>query len=373
MRLLLTTDTVGGVWHYTATLARALADDGHAVLLAVLGEPSASQLAQLPAELVISCRNHRLEWMTDAQPEIQPAANWLADLARGWRADVVHLNQMVYAGVVRFEAPIVVVIHSDVLSWFSEVRGVSPPPEWEWYRRSVKTGLRAASRLVAPSRYQADLVGRHYGVPVSTVIHNGVDMSATGNHSESLPPIVISAGRAWDEAKGIRFLDQALMSMGETAPPAHLLGDLQGPGSAVFTAERLMCEGSVSAAESRRWMARATIYCGPSLYEPFGLGPAEAAANGCALILSDIGSFRELWDGCAAFFRPGDSVALANLIGEMVADPTRVAGLAAVASARARDWYSAVEFANAYLATYHHLRRGTTPSARQAPSILRGA
>jgi glycosyltransferase involved in cell wall biosynthesis len=67
---------------------------------------------------------------------------------------------------------------------------------------------------------------------------------------------------------------------------------------------------------------------GPSLYEPFGLAPLEAALRGCALVLSDIGSFRELWDGCAAFFPRGDAEVLAAVLAELEADPKRGARLA---------------------------------------------
>ena len=36
-------------------------------------------------------------------------------------------------------------------------------------------------------------------------------------------------------------------------------------------------------------------------YEPFGLAVLEAAQAGMRLVLSDIPSFRELWDGAATF------------------------------------------------------------------------
>jgi glycosyltransferase involved in cell wall biosynthesis len=40
------------------------------------------------------------------------------------------------------------------------------------------------------------------------------------------------------------------------------------------------------------------------LYEPFGLTVLEAAISRCALVLSDIPTFRELWDGAALFVDP---------------------------------------------------------------------
>jgi glycogen(starch) synthase len=45
----------------------------------------------------------------------------------------------------------------------------------------------------------------------------------------------------------------------------------------------------------------------PARYEPFGLSVLEAALSGCALVLGDIASLREVWGGAACYVRPGDS------------------------------------------------------------------
>src|SRR3546814_15067984 len=67
------------------------------------------------------------------------------------------------------------------------------------------------------------------------------------------------------------------------------------------------------------WRERAGIFVSPSLYEPFGLAVLEAAMSGCALLLSDIPTFRELWDGAAVFTPAGDSDALADRLQAMAA------------------------------------------------------
>ncbi len=369
MRILLTTDTAGGVWHFAATLSRALADDGHAVLLAVLGDPSETQLGDLPEEIAFTSRDFRLEWMVDGAMDVDRTAAWLANLARSWGSDVVHLNQMAYPGAARFGPPSLVTVHSDVFSWFSEVRGVTSPDGWEWYWNAVTSGLRAATHTVAPSRYQAKLLERHYRIAGASVIHNGVDTGPAGEVARSRSALVVAAARAWDEAKGMRTLDEAISAMGDLAPDAHLFGGLDGPDGAVFRPIRLKSEGTLSNSELRRRLRRATIYCAPSLYEPFGLAPAEAAAAGCALVLSDIGSFRELWDGCALFFPPGDSARLTDAIRSLMQDGARVSKLGAASAARARERYSADRFANDYLSLYFDLIRGF-PTALPLPTPL---
>lgn len=48
-------------------------------------------------------------------------------------------------------------------------------------------------------------------------------------------------------------------------------------------------------------MGRAAVYAAPALYEPFGLAILEAAQAGCALVLGDLPSLRELWGDAAAY------------------------------------------------------------------------
>jgi glycogen synthase len=368
MRLLITTDTVGGVWNYTSTLARTLADEGHAVLLAVIGDPTDEQMTLLPENVAIEVRRYRLEWMPDSSVDLGTTARWLAQLARSWRSDVIHLNQMAYPGIVPFQVPTVVVVHSDVSSWFSEVRGFPPTAEWGEYVRVVQAGLAAADVVVAPSQYQADLVCRHYGQRRIRVIHNATEIPAQEPELRSEPSI-LTVGRAWDPAKGIATVDRALELFGDDAPPAHLLGAVEGPGAVAGQTGRLLRHGAVSRVEVERWMNQTTIYVAASLYEPFGLAVLEAAARGCTLVLSDIGSFRELWDGCATFFPKNDSEQLAVQLRAVLQDREHARALGAAARARARKDFSVERFAADYLSVYSGFPRPTAIPIPALPSL----
>ncbi len=78
---------------------------------------------------------------------------------------------------------------------------------------------------------------------------------------------------------------------------------------------------------------RASIYAMPARYEPFGLSILEAGLSGCALVLGDIPSLREHWDGAAAFVAPDDREALRSAIEGLIDSPARRAEL----GRRARD------------------------------------
>lgn len=356
MRVLVTTDTVGGVWTYTEMLVRGLVERGEECLVAMIGGPSDERAERLPPSVEREAAPYRLEWLPDTSAaDIRDASDWLRELARRWGADVVHLNQLAYSADP-FDVPALVVAHSDVFSWFREVRDADPGPEWDAYRRWVRDGLGGCDCIVAPTCYQSGMLARHYGRAADRVIHNGVPRTAaSGRRRASERPFVSTAGRAWDEAKGMAVLDEALERLGERAPPGQLAGPLEGPAGERFTASRLNAHGRLSRDAMDRLYENTAVYVATSLYEPFGLSPLEAALHGCALVLSDIGSFRELWQDAAVFVAPGAAGPLASAIADLMEEPARLDALAAAARSRARQRYTDETMTEQYQALYRRL------------------
>jgi glycosyltransferase involved in cell wall biosynthesis len=105
-----------------------------------------------------------------------------------------------------------------------------------------------------------------------------------------------------------------------------------------------------------RQLGEASIFTAPALYEPFGLAILEAAASGCALVLGDIPSLRENWDGAAAFVDPDDRAALRSAINGLIANAGERVRLAMSAGCRARQ-FTLDRMASAYDALYRDLLR----------------
>jgi glycosyltransferase involved in cell wall biosynthesis len=82
----------------------------------------------------------------------------------------------------------------------------------------------------------------------------------------------------------------------------------------------------------------------------------EAALSGCALVLGDIPSLREIWQDNAVFVTPGDAAAPSSAIRRLIATPARREELAERARRHAcqfdRDAMTA-----AYLDVYSHARK----------------
>lgn len=328
----MTTDAVGGVWNYSLSLAAALAGRGVKVRLGVIGPaPSVDRLAAVKAAGVgwVSVEAE-LDWLAGGAEALAGGRAAIRRAGADWGADLFQINQPAYAGG-DYPTPVVTVAHSCVLTWWFGTHGRRPPAEWDWHGQAVCDGLRSAAIAIAPSRSFAAMLQRAYGLanPPLAVL-NGI-AARSGVAVAPKEKVVLASGRIWDESKNFAVLDAAAPL---TDWQVQIAGDHGGAelGQEAGSAHYL---GRLPAVEMARHYARASIYVSPSLHEPFGLGVLEAAQHGCALVLSDIASFRELWGGAAAFFYPKDPASLAAAVNQLIHDPAHRRELSRAAANRA--------------------------------------
>lgn len=369
MRVLMTADAVGGVWTYALDLSAALAQHDINVVLATMGpRPTEAQRAAVKrlrnVQLVES--DYRLEWMADPWRDVSEAGEWLLDLANSAGVDVVHVNGYSHAALP-WRRPVVCVAHSCVVSWWHAVHREQPPAEWDTYRRHVTRGLNSADVVIAPTQaFLEQLQGCYRFNRRAEVIRNGRPWNAlSATAGQRREPILLGCGRLWDAAKNLSVFDAAA----EGVPwPAYVIGDPSGPDGKTFAPKALRTLGALSHDDVEHWLQRASIFVHPALYEPFGLAVLEAAAAGCALVLADIPTLRELWDGAAEFHNPCDSAHLHAALNVLIADSAKRAALAAAAQKRAAE-YGVESMAAAYENVYRWLsncepRTGQSSGAR---------
>lgn len=357
-RVLMTADCLGGVWDYSLTLAKALSERGVKVYLAALGGPLADdQRAAASSIFGLSLveSEWKLEWMPDAGDHVLRSGEWLLDLERTLAPDIVHVNGYAHAALP-FKAPVVCVAHSCVPSWYAAVWGEEPPEEYDPYRARTRAGLAAAHMVIAPSRAMAAQLAFHHGLGTPAhVIPNGRDpQDFTAGPKDDL---ILSVGRVWDEAKNIAALDAIAPTLGS---PVAVAGTCQHPDGQERRPQNIAVLGRLPTAELRDWYARAAVFCLPVRYEPFGLAALEAALSGCALVLGDIPSQREIWGEAALYVRPDDHDTLRRTLNSLMADPARRADLAHRARIRARQYTVAAmagEYLDAYAALLGQTRR----------------
>lgn len=349
----MTADTVGGVWTYAVELARALDAHGVSIVLATMGgRPSSAQRRDVGelrnVRLVESA--FRLEWMRDPWSDVDRAGEWLLRLAQEFGPDLVHLNGYAHAALP-WRAPTLVVGHSCVCSWWRAVRGEDAPAEWNEYRERVIAGLAAADHVVAPTHAMLDALARHYGpLRASTVIPNGRD--ARSFPPSIKQPIVLTAGRIWDEAKNVAALDRVASDL---PWPVCVAGAVESPGGDSAAHENVRLLGRLSSRALAHWLGRAGVYALPARYEPFGLSVLEAALAGCALVLGDIPSLRETWGDAATFVDPNDDAAILRALHWLCDDPVLRRRTAGRARQRALE-LTPQRMAASYLDLYRELR-----------------
>lgn len=361
-RILMTADAVGGVWNYALTLATGLRAHDVETLLAVMGprpSPTQRKAASNIDGLTLVESDFKLEWMDDADDDVERAGGWLLDLAQRFAPDLVHLNGYAHAALP-WSVPCVAVAHSCVVSWWSAVKRSPLPPAWSRYADRVRRGLAQADLVIAPSFAFADDLRRFHGRRDKLlVIHNGCDPCLFSPDFKQ--PFILAAGRLWDEAKNIAVLDAVAPRIDW---PIFVAGGTRSPQGPVAASGLLHALGALAPDEMADTMGRASIFVSPARYEPFGLAVLEAALSGCALVLSDIPSFRELWQDVALFVPADDQDALTDALRMLCANRDLVHASGRRAWSRAQH-FTAARMVDAYATAYAALLAPAGEAARR--------
>lgn len=337
LRILLSTDAVGGVWTYSLDLARQLSHAGVEIVLAVLGPPprdeDADAACAIPG-LSLRVTGLPLDWTAESPDALLDAGEALAELAEQERCQLMQLHTAALAAIRHSAMPLISLHHSCVGTWWRAVKGDAPlPEEFHWRADLTAHGLAVSDAVVTPTTAFAHAVAEFYGLDwTPLVVRNGREAPRPDSNAGAIPreAFVFASGRVWDEGKNFATLARAARLAGR---PVVMAGPVQSPlGGPPVTMPTVRLLGNLGHDQMRHWLARASVYVSPAYYEPFGLGVLEAAQSGCALILSDIPSFRELWSGAALLVPPDDERALARTMLQVLDDPALQKRL----SARAR-------------------------------------
>jgi glycosyltransferase involved in cell wall biosynthesis len=198
---------------------------------------------------------------------------------------------------------------------------------------------------------------RHYGpFRHSRVIYNARDPKLFS--AEGKARLVFASGRLWDEAKNLQAVEAIAPQL---AWPIYLAGENRSPDGGEALAGNTRYLGRLAQPEIAHWFSRAAIFLHPARYEPFGLCVLEAALSGCAMVLGDIPSLRELWEGAAEFVDPEDHAGLQRAVTGLIENPDyrhRLGGAAQALAGRFRP----ARMAQDYMKTYQALINEREPA-----------
>ena len=349
-KILMTTDTVGGVWNYSVQLCRVLNDYGIEVHLAAMGSwPSEDQQKEIDQlkKTILYKSDYKLEWMQDPWNDVEQAGKWLNSIYHTIQPQIIHFNNYAHLGK-EWTGPTLTVFHSCVRTWWQAVKGTAAPETWDRYSKAVADSLNSSDVVVAPTRAILKEAVNTHGVTSETkVIYNGIELDPSEKTEKE--DLILCIGRVWDEAKNLKSLSETAKNL---PWPVYVVGNNVDPntGKAVEI-ENVNFLGELSQQEVQDWMQRASIFVSPTKYEPFGLAILEAASAECTLVLSKLETLEELWTGAAHFFNSEDKIEAEEKILQLIQNEELRKELAAKAEKRSKD-FSAEKMGSEYISLY---------------------
>jgi glycogen synthase len=364
VHVLVTADSLSGSWTYARELVTGLVTRGVRVTLVSFGEiPLPEQTAWMDHLHGLDYRPtaFHLEWMQDAEKDLEESSAFLAALVRELRPDLLHLNQFCY-GNLPVDVPRVVMAHGDLITWSHAVHNHASQSERSltWYRTTVLAGLAGADAVVAPSEWMLDRISEYYGRPQrSEVIYPGRN-PIFFNPYISKDDSVLAVGRMVDAGKQVFLLTQQPYSV-----PVCIVGadhTVPTPRIPIRTDVKVSTDqttvairGPQTEAQLRALYSRASIYAATARYDPLGMAALDGAFSRCAIVANDIPSFREIWGDAALYFRTNDAASLAENIGMLNDDRAMRRAYAEMAYSRARERFTTKRMIDDCLQLYRRL------------------
>ncbi|OHB51031.1 MAG: hypothetical protein A2Y10_08460 [Planctomycetes bacterium GWF2_41_51] len=345
----MTADTIGGVWNYSIDLIGALEQYGIETALLSMGRKldnsQRKQIAKL-RNLQLYETDYKLEWMDDPWNDVEAAGRTLLEIENIFRPDIIHLNGYSHA-CLNFNAPVLVVAHSCVYSWYEAVFNKRPPAKWNKYYENVLAGLRSANIVTAPTGTMIKSMLKIYGqFNYAEPVHNARNTIAQTTNKKMC--FIFTSGRLWDEAKNIAALDCAAQKI---KWPIYAAGENIHPNGKEYKFKNITVAGFLNHKKISEYNSKASIFVLAGKYEPFGLSALEAASEGCALVLSDIPSFKEIWQDCALYVNPDKSEDIASKVNSLINDKQKLKYYGQKAQNKAKI-YSIEKMSAAYLNIY---------------------
>jgi len=259
-------------------------------------------------------------------------------------ADVVHIHEpfipVVSWAALRSNSAQVLTFHADPPRWAAAVYTAGRP--------ALERIVRRAGAVTAVSPVAAAPLRRLGIEPV--IVPNAVGLPEGVPDLIGRGPTVSFVGRD-EPRKGLDVLLAAWPEVVGAVPDAHLSVISRDRGAAV---PGVTYHPDVTDGQRDEMLADSAVFVAPNRRgESFGITVAEAMAQGCAIVASDLPAFRHVGGEALTYVPPGDPRALADAVSQLLIDePRRVAlGQTAASTAQRYGWQAVGEV---YVEMYHN-------------------
>ena len=270
----------------------------------------------------------------DIQQRLHPLIFFrLSRIIRDVRPQLVHTHLIeadVIGGItaVIHKVPVILSTRHGLQHWRKKPLAslVSRPLQWPF------------TRVISSSHCVAEFIEKYNGAEPqkNCLIYNGIDLSRfpfrgicpIGHGVKQVGPI-IGCVAMFKPVKGHEYLIRAFPLVLQRYPGARLV--LVGDGKMRVHLEALVRKLGLGShvsfvgicSDVYYWLNRFDVFVLPSLYEGFGIAAVEAMAVGVPVVASNVGGLAEIIQDrtTGILIPPGDSDALAEAIGEILANP----------------------------------------------------
>ncbi|WP_328395110.1 glycosyltransferase family 4 protein [Nocardia sp. NBC_00416] len=267
------------------------------------------------------------------------AARLLRDRVQDF--DVVHDNQCLGSGLLDIakRLPLVATVHHPItkdreVDLAAAIWRRKPlVRRWYGFLGMQERIARRIPDLLTVSSSSATDIAQDFGVDPAqlSVVPLGVDTELFAPRGARVPGRIVAVASADKPLKGITHLLQALTRLRIThRVELQLVAKLEPNGptekqiAELGLSDIVTVRSGLTDTELAEVLASAEIACIPSLYEGFSLPAVEAMASGTPLVVSRTGALPEVVGEpgvCAELTEPGDSAALARVIGRLLDSP----------------------------------------------------
>ncbi len=228
--------------------------------------------------------------------EVENYAKVAAEISRQSTFDIIHAHDwLTYpAGIAAKEIsgkPLIVHVHA------TEIDRAGENGDPRVYQKE-REGMEAADRIVAVSQWTKNIINSKYGIPAYkiAVVHNGIDPKEKMK-GIIVPPIgkriVTFLGRITHQ-KGPQYFIDAAVKVLRKFPDVHFVmagsGDLLPKMikrvARLRISSRFHFTGFLKGDQVDKIWTATNVYVMPSVSEPFGISPLEAARAGVPVIIS---------------------------------------------------------------------------------------
>ncbi|MBS3132746.1 glycosyltransferase family 4 protein [Candidatus Woesearchaeota archaeon] len=171
-----------------------------------------------------------------------------------------------------------------------------------------RAGMHAADAVIAVSNYTKNKIVQHYGISPDkvSVVHNAIDAERNASQiSSKSGKTVLYLGRVTLQ-KGPDYFIEAAKRVLEKEPDARFIvagsGDMEGKviekAARLGISDKVFFTGFLRKHDIAKAYSMASLYVMPSVSEPFGLTPLEAAINRTPVLISKQSGVSEVFKNC---------------------------------------------------------------------------